>query len=79
MGKQVQVGERPLVGKRNIYIDLIELFGYIGDGEFFEGVHHIPFDPGGSCHFRPDYPISFVLKFFSNGYNNTFFIFPWAM
>lgn len=65
------------MGKRNIDIDLIELFGYSGDGEFFKAVHHIPFDPGGSSYFRSDYPISFFLKPFSNGYNHTSFILPW--
>ena len=77
-GKQVQVGERLLLGERNIYIDFVEPFGYIGDGEFSKVVHHLPFDPGGSGYFRPDYPISFFLKPFLNGYNNTSFILPWA-
>lgn len=74
----MQVRERVLVGKRNIYIDLIELFGYTIDGEFFKGVHHVPFDPGGSGYFRPDYPISFFLKPLPNGYTNTSFILPWT-
>ena len=55
------------MGKRNINIDLVEPFGYTGDGEFFKGVHQLPFDPGGSGSFRPDYPISLCLKFFPNG------------
>lgn len=66
------------MGEGNIYIDLVEHFGYGGDGEFFEWVHQIPFDPGGSGCFGPDYPISFFLKLFSNGYNNTSFILPWT-
>jgi hypothetical protein len=28
-----------VVGKQNIYIDLVEPFGYTGDGEFPKGVH----------------------------------------
>ncbi len=74
--KKAAVRERFLMGKGNIRIDLVELFGYAGDGEFFKGVHHLPFDPGGSCYFRPDYPISFFLKPLPNGYNNTSFILP---
>ena len=64
------------MGKGNIYIDLVEPFGYTGDGEFAKGVHHVPFNPSGSWHFRSDYPISLFLKFFPNGYNNTSFILP---
>jgi len=32
IGKQVQIRERILMRKRNIYIDLVEPFGYTGDG-----------------------------------------------
>jgi hypothetical protein len=32
MRKQMQVRKRVLMGKRNVYIDLVELFGYTGDG-----------------------------------------------
>jgi hypothetical protein len=78
LGKPVQVGERLLMGNGNIYIDFVELFGYAGDGEFFKGVHNIPFDPGGSWRFRSDYPISFFLKPLVSGYTNTSFIFPWS-
>ena len=63
------------MGKGNIYIDLVEPFGYTGDGEFAE-VHHLPFQSGGRGYFRPDYPISLFLKPFPNGYNNTSFILP---
>ena len=68
MRKQVQVRKRVLMGKRNVYIDLVELFGYTGDGELIKAVHQIPFDPGGSGNFRPGYPVSFFLKFFPSGY-----------
>ena len=74
----MQVRKRVLMGKRNIYIDLVELFGYTGDGELIEAVHHIPFDLGGSGNFRPDYPISFCLKSLANGYTHTSLIFPWS-
>ena len=76
MGKPVQVRKRLLVGKGNICIDFVELFSYAGDGEFFKGVHHIPFDPGGSGNFCPDYPIRFRLKPLPSGYNNTSLIMP---
>ncbi len=66
------------MGKGNIYIDFVEPFGYVVYGEFFKRVHQIPFDPGGSGCFGPDYPISFFLKRFPNGYNNTSFILPWT-
>ena len=76
--KKAAVRERFLMGKRNIGIDFVEFFAYSADGEFSKVVHHVPFDPGGSCNFRPDYPISFFLKPFPNGYTNTSFILPWA-
>jgi hypothetical protein len=66
------------MGKRNIYVDLVDLFSYAGDGEFIEWVHQIPFDPGGSCNFRPDYPVSFCLKSFPKGYTKTSLILPWT-
>jgi len=64
----MQVRKRVLMGKRNVYIDLVELFGYTGDGELIKAVHHIPFDPGGGGNFRPGYPVSFFLKSFPSGY-----------
>ena len=78
MRKQMQVREKTLMGKRNIYIDLVEPFSYTGDGEFTKRVHHLPFDPSGSCNFRSDYPISFCLKPLPRGYNNTSLIMPCA-
>jgi hypothetical protein len=66
------------MGKRNIYVDLVDLFGYAGDGEFVERVHQVPFDPGESWRFRPDYPVSFCLKSFPKGYTNTSLILPWT-
>jgi len=56
------------MGQRNINIDFIELFAYIADGEFFKGVHQTPHDPGGSCYFCPDYPVSFCLNSFLSVY-----------
>ena len=56
------------MGQRNFYVDFVEFSANIVDGEFFEGVHHTPFNPGGSCSFRPDYPISLFLKFFLSVY-----------
>ncbi len=41
--------------QRNFYVDFVEFSANIIDGEFFEGVHHTPFNPGGSCYFCPDY------------------------
>ena len=41
MRQERQIRERDLVGQRNFRVDLVELFANIGDGEFFEGVHHI--------------------------------------
>ena len=79
MGKQGKVWERPLMGEQNIGIDLVELFGYTGDGELIKAVHHVPFDPGGSCSFRSDYPKSFFLKLFPSGYTNTSLMLPWTM
>ena len=32
-------------------------------GEFFKGVHQTPHDPGRSCHFCLDYPLSFFKVF----------------
>ena len=49
-------------------VDSIEFFTNISDGEFFEGTHHLPHSPGRRCYFCPDYPISFFLKSFLNGY-----------
>ena len=54
-GKQVEVWERGLMGKRNIYVDFVEFFAYSADGEFMKRVHHTPFNPGGRCYFCPDY------------------------
>jgi hypothetical protein len=65
------------MGNGNFKVDPIEFFANISDGEFFEGVHHIPHGPGGSCRFHSDYLISFFLKSFSKGYKNTSLIFPW--
>ena len=56
------------MGQRNINIDFIEFSDNIINGEFFEGVHHKPFNPGGSCYFCPDYPVSFCLKSFLSIY-----------
>ena len=64
------------MGQRNFYIDFVEFSANIVDGEFFEGIHHTSFNPGGGGSFCPDYPISFFLKSFVNGYNNTSFILP---
>jgi hypothetical protein len=64
------------MGQRNINIDFIEFFDNIINGEFMKRVHHTPLDPGGSCYFCPDYPVSFSLKFFLSGYNNKSFILP---
>ena len=64
----MQVREKTLMGKRNIYIDFVEPFSYTGDGEFAKRVHHLPFDPGGSGNFRSGYPVSFFLKSFLSGY-----------
>ena len=52
----------------NFKVDFIEFFANIANGEFFEGVHQTPHDPGGSGDFRLDYPISFFLKSFLSGY-----------
>jgi len=68
IGKEPYIRERPLIGQGNINVDFIESFANIIYGEFFEGVHHTPFNPGGSGCFRPDYPISFSLKSFLSGY-----------
>jgi len=68
MGEQVQVRKRILMGKRNIYVDLVEPFAYIINGEFMKRVHQTPHDPGGRGNFCPDYTISFCLKFFLSGY-----------
>ena len=76
MRKQRTARERLLMGKRNFKIDFVEPFAYSIYGEFFEVVHRVTFYPGVSCRFRPDYPISFFLKPFSNGYNNTSLILP---
>jgi len=56
------------MGQRNFYIDFVEFFANIINGEFSKGVHHVPFDPSGSGYFRSDYPISFCLKSFLSGY-----------
>jgi len=42
-----------LIGEDNFKVDLVELSANIGDGEFFKGVHQIPFDPGGSYSLPP--------------------------
>ena len=56
------------MGQGHFRVDFIESFANTVYGEFSKGVHQIPFDPGGSCSFGPDYPISFRLKFFRSGY-----------
>jgi hypothetical protein len=56
------------VRQRNFRIDLVEFFANITDGEFFDGVHRIPHDPGRSYSFCPDYSNNFFLKYFPNGY-----------
>ena len=56
------------MGKRNFEVDFVEVSANIIDGEFFEGVHRFPHDPGRSGYFCPDYLLSFSLKSFLNGY-----------
>jgi len=56
------------MGQRNFYVDFVEFFANIVDGEFSKGVHQTPHDPGGSGSFCPDYPISFCLKSFLSVY-----------
>jgi len=56
------------MGQRHFRVDFIESFANTDYGEFSKWVHQIPFDPGGSCCFGPDYPISFFLESFRNGY-----------
>ena len=75
--------ERLFVRKRNIYIDLVELFAYVVYGKFVKGVHRLPHGPGGSWCFRPGiqshnlFPlINFFLKSFLRGYRYTSFMFP---
>ncbi len=52
----------------NFKVDFVYLFANIIDGEFSKGVHRNSFDPGGSCYFCPDYPVSFCLKSFLSVY-----------
>ena len=54
--------------KSKRFIDFVESFANIINGEFSKGVHQTPHDPGGSGSFCPDYPISFFLKSFRSGY-----------
>jgi len=67
------------MAQRNFYVDFVEFFANIVDGEFSKGVHQTPHDPGGSSRFCPDYPacplvpcngrrVSFSLKSFLSGY-----------
>jgi hypothetical protein len=56
------------MGQGNFKVDFVEFFANIVDGEFSKGVHQTPHDPGGRCHFCPDYSISFFLKSFLSGY-----------
>ena len=57
------------MGKRNFRVDFVQLFAYIVNGEFLEGVHQTPHDPGGLVVADlPDYPISFCLKSFLSVY-----------
>ena len=56
------------MGEGNFKVDFVELFANIVDGEFLKVVHHFPHGPGGRGTFCPDYPFSFSLKSFSNGY-----------
>jgi len=56
------------MGQANFKVDFVQPFAYIIYGEFFKRVHQTPHDPGGSGDFCPDYPISFFLKSFLNGY-----------
>jgi hypothetical protein len=62
------VRERLLMGEENFNIDFVELSANIADGEFLKAVHHSPHSPGRRMGFCPDYPISFSLKSFLNGY-----------
>ena len=56
------------MGQVKINVDFIEPSANMAYGEFFEGVHQIPHDPGGSGNFRLGYPVSFFLKSFLSGY-----------
>ena len=60
--------EKPSGGQGNFKVDFIQLFAYIANGEFVEGVHLSPQIRGRSDGFCPDYPVSFFLKSFLNGY-----------
>jgi hypothetical protein len=64
------------MGQRNFKVDLAEFFANMINGEFFEGVHHLPHGPGGSGYFCPDYPFNFSLKSLLNGYRYTSLIVP---
>jgi hypothetical protein len=66
------------MGKRDFVVDFVELSANITDGEFAEMVHHVPHSPGRRSRFCPDYPFSFSLKSFLNGYRYTSLMVPWS-
>ena len=55
--------------ERNFEVDIVKFSANFIDGEFFEGVHHLPHSPGGpvvaDC---PDHPFNSFLKCLLNGY-----------